>query len=200
MNLLLATNNKGKLRELSQLFSDLPLNCITLHNAGLDAEVEETEPTYSGNALLKATFFHSASRLPTLADDSGLEVDALDGHPGVRTARYAGPNATNGDRWTKLLNEMKDVPEEKRTARFICVIALVTQGLPPITVEGVCEGRIAFAPSGNGGFGYDPLFFLPEHNCTMAELDETIKNKISHRARAAMKAKEAIRKILEIGD
>ena len=95
------------------------------------------------------------------------------------------------------MNELKDVPEEKRTARFKCAIALVTQGMPPITVEGVCEGRIAFAPTGDGGFSYDPLFFIPEYNCTMAELDESIKNKISHRARAAMKAKEVLREWLK---
>jgi XTP/dITP diphosphohydrolase len=191
--LLIATNNKGKLRELSQLFSDLQIVCITLRDVGLDIEVEETGATYGENALLKATVLHRESRLPTLADDSGLEVDALEGRPGVHTARYAGPNATNQDRWNKLLNELKDVPDAQRAARFKCAIALVTQGLPPITVEGVCEGRIAFAPAGDGGFGYDPVFFLPEYNCTMAELDESIKNKISHRARAAMKAKEVLR-------
>ena len=191
--LLIATNNKGKLRELSQLFSDLPLNCITLNEAGFDIEVEETGATYGENALLKATILHRESRLLTLADDSGLEVDALDGRPGIHAARYAGPNATNQDRWNKLLNELKDVSDAQRTARFKCAIALVTQGMPPITVEGVCEGRIAFAPSGNGGFGYDPIFFIPEYNCTMAELDETIKNQISHRARAAVKAKEILR-------
>ena len=180
--LLIATNNKGKLRELSQLFSDLPLNCITLNEAGFDIEVEETGATYGENALLKATILHRESRLLTLADDSGLEVDALDGRPGIHAARYAGPNATNQDRWNKLLNELKDVPDAQRTARFKCAIALVTQWMPPITVEGVCEGRIAFSPSGNGGFGYDPIFFIPEYNCTMAELDETIKNQISHRA------------------
>ena len=178
--LLIATNNKGKLRELSQLFSDLPLNCITLNEAGFDIEVEETGATYGENALLKATILHRESRLLTLADDSGLEVDALDGRPGIHAARYAGPNATNQDRWNKLLNELKDVPDAQRTARFKCAIALVAQRMPPITVEGVCEGRIAFAPSGNGGFGYDPIFFIPEYNCTMAELDETIKNQISH--------------------
>lgn len=197
MKLLIATNNSGKLRELSQLLSDLPVNCITLNDVGLDIGVEETGATYGENALLKATILHRESRLPTLADDSGLEVDALDGRPGVHTARYAGANATNQDRWNKLLNELKDVPEEKRTARFKCAIALATQGLPPITVEGVCEGRIAFAPSGDGGFGYDPIFYIPEYNCTMAELDESIKNKISHRAHAAMKAKEVIRKLIE---
>ncbi len=196
LRLLLATNSTGKLRELSQLFSDLPLKCITLNDAGLEIEVEETGATYGENALLKATVLHRESHLPTLADDSGLEVDALDGRPGVHTARYAGPNATNQDRWNKLLNELKDVPEEKRTARFRCVMALVTQGMPPITVEGVCEGRIAFTPAGDGGFGYDPIFFIPEYNCTMAELDDTIKNKISHRARAAMKAKEVLREWL----
>jgi XTP/dITP diphosphohydrolase len=193
IRLLLATNSTGKLRELSQLFSDLQINCITLNDAGLNIEVDETGTTYSENALLKATVLHRESRLPTLADDSGLEVDALDGRPGVHTARYAGPNATNQDRWNKLLNELKDVPEEKRTARFRCVMALVTQGMPPITVDGVCEGRIAFAPAGDGGFGYDPIFFLPEYNCTMAGLDESIKNKISHRACAAAKVKEILR-------
>jgi len=197
IKLLLATNNVGKLRELSKLFSDLPLLCITLNDIGLNIEVDETGTTYGENALLKATIIHRESRLPTLADDSGLEVDALDGRPGVHTARYAGPNATNQDRWNKLLNELKDVPDAQRTARFRCAMALATQGMPPITVEGVCEGRIAFAPAGDGGFGYDPIFFIPEYNCTMAELDESIKNQTSHRARAAMKMKETLREWLK---
>lgn len=198
--IIIATNNRGKLNELSNLLGDLPISCISLEEAGIDLEVEETEDTYFGNAILKANTLHCVSGLPTLADDSGLEVDALDGRPGVLTARYGGHKATQIDKWNKLLDELRDVPDEKRTARFRCVIALATQGMPTQTVEGVCEGRIARAPVGSGGFGYDPIFYLPEYGCTMAELPEDVKNKISHRARAVNKAKEVIRKMLENGD
>jgi XTP/dITP diphosphohydrolase len=200
MKLVIATNNLGKLQELSNLLEKLPVTCISLKDAGLDIDVEETGTTYRENALLKATVIHRACRLPTLADDSGLEVDALEGRPGLYTARYAGENATQVEKWNSLLEELKAVPDEKRTARFRCVIALVAQGLPPTTVEGVCEGRLTFTPRGSGGFGYDPLFFIPQYNCTMAELPEEIKNQISHRARAMSKAKEVLQKWLEIGD
>lgn len=190
--LLIATHNAGKVKEIGALLDDLPLDYLSLDDAGISQEVPETGDTYAVNALLKATFACRATGLTTLADDSGLEVDALGGRPGLRTARYAGPNATNAERWAKLLAELKDVPWERRIARFRCAVALAAPDREPQAVDGACEGIITFAPSGSGGFGYDPLFFMPEHDCTMAELSDEVKNQISHRARAAHKAKTVI--------
>ena len=190
--LLIATHNPGKVREIGALLNDLPIDYLSLDDAGISQEVAEMGDTYAANALLKAAFACRATGLTTVADDSGLEVDALGGHPGLHTARYAGPNATNAERWAKLLAELKDVPWEKRTARFRCTVALAAPDREPRVFDGVCEGFIAFAPSGSGGFGYDPIFFMPEHNCTMAELSDDVKNQISHRARAVHKAKAVI--------
>ncbi len=190
--LVLATHNAGKIRELKQVLSELPVELASLADVALAEETEETGDSYAANALLKATAICRLTGLPTLGDDSGLEVDALGGRPGLHTARYAGPAATNPDRWAKVLAELRDTPWPERTARFRCAMALVKPGSPPQVVEGVCEGMIALAPSGAGGFGYDPIFYLPEYGCTMAELNQEIKNQVSHRARAAQKAKGII--------
>ncbi|MEK7277039.1 MAG: XTP/dITP diphosphatase [Chloroflexota bacterium] len=190
--LVLATHNAGKIRELKEILSELPIELASLADLALAEETEETGDTYAANALLKATAICQLTGQPTLGDDSGLEVDALGGRPGVHTARYAGPAATNPDRWAKVLAELRETPPPERTARFKCAMALVRPGVPPQVVEGVCEGMIALAPSGAGGFGYDPIFYLPEYACTMAELNQKIKNQVSHRARAAQKAKGVI--------
>jgi len=190
--LLVATHNPGKIREVSAIFADLPVEYLTLTDVGVIEEIPETGDSYAANALLKATAACQTTGLLTLADDSGLEVDALGGRPGLYAARYAGPNATNADRWAKLLAELGDTPQAGRTARFRCAIALAHPSGETHVVEGACEGQIAFAPAGTGGFGYDPLFYMPEYGCTMAELDEAIKNQVSHRARAAQKAKAVI--------
>ncbi|MBI4316487.1 MAG: RdgB/HAM1 family non-canonical purine NTP pyrophosphatase [Chloroflexi bacterium] len=186
--LLIATRNPGKIRELQAIFGHLPVRLLTLTEAGFAEDTPETGDTYAANALLKATAACRGTGLPTLADDSGLEVDALRGRPGLLSARYAGPAATDADRRAKLLAELAQMPDSPRTARFRCAMACVHPGFPERIVEGVCEGRIAPAPVGAGGFGYDPVFFMPEFGCTMAELDEAIKNRVSHRARAAQKA------------
>ncbi len=186
---LVATHNPGKTREFNAVFDDLAVEYLTLNDVGINESIPETGDSYVANALLKAIAACRATGLFTLADDSGLEVDTLGGRPGLYAARYAGPNATNADRWAKLLGELGETPQAGRTARFRCAIALCAPGREPVTVEGACEGQIAFTPAGTGGFGYDPLFYLPEYGCTMAELDEAIKNKVSHRARAAQKAK-----------
>lgn len=191
--LVLATHNAGKIRELKEILSELPAELASLADLGLTEETEETGGSYAANALLKATAICRLTGLPTLGDDSGLEVDALGGRPGLHTARYAGLAATNPDRWARVLAELRDTPWPERTARFRCAMALVKPGRPPEVVEGVCEGMIARAPSGAGGFGYDPIFYLPEYGCTMAELNQEITNQISHRARAAQKAKSVIR-------
>ncbi|MCX7047115.1 MAG: RdgB/HAM1 family non-canonical purine NTP pyrophosphatase, partial [Candidatus Sumerlaeota bacterium] len=148
--------------------------------------------TYQANALIKARIWAQRSGLISLADDSGLEVDALDGRPGVYSNRYA---PTSADRIVKLLGEMQNVEEARRTARFVCVMALVWPDGKTEVRRGVCEGRISFEPAGVGGFGYDPVFYLPDYGQTMAELPADEKNKISHRARAAQPIREILAKV-----
>jgi XTP/dITP diphosphohydrolase len=193
--LLLATNNPGKAREYKSLLSGVPFELVTPAELGVDAEVEETGTTFEENARLKATTLAAESGLLTLADDSGLEVDALGGEPGTLSARYAGENASDADRVNYLLSKMQNVPEGKRQARFRCVIAIATPQGEVELCSGECEGFIALKPKGNRGFGYDPVFYLPELGKTMAELPLGEKNKISHRARAAAKAKEVLKRL-----
>jgi len=190
--LLLATNNKGKVREYKSLLRGVPYTIVTPADEGINIAIEEAGSSFEENARLKATGFARESRLLALADDSGLEVDALGGEPGVLSARYAGEGASDEDRISFLLEKLKDVPEGKRGARFRCVIAIAS---PKGTVElcsGECRGVIAVKPRGSNGFGYDPVFYVPELGKTMAELPPDVKNKISHRARAAAKAREAL--------
>jgi XTP/dITP diphosphohydrolase len=192
MKLLIATRNRGKKREYARLLEGLEVELIALDDLGVTKTIKEDGASYTENALLKARGYAAATGLLTLADDSGLEVDALDGAPGVLTARYAGEGATDEQRYSLLLEQLKDVPHEHRTARFRCVIALAwPDGRVEIT-EGVCEGRITREPRGEHGFGYDPVFYVPEYGCTMAELPPEIKNRISHRARAATVASEIL--------
>jgi XTP/dITP diphosphohydrolase len=194
MRLLLATHNRGKRREWRALLDGLDVELLLPDDLGLTGDIEETGETYTENALIKARALAAASGLPTLADDSGLEVDALDGAPGVRSARYH--LGTDEVRYRALLKALDGVPEEKRGARFRCIAALVLPGdsdAREFITEGVCEGVIGFGPAGEEGFGYDPVFYLPERDCTMAELPAEEKNRISHRARAA----QAMRPILE---
>ncbi|MBN1484091.1 MAG: tRNA (guanosine(37)-N1)-methyltransferase TrmD [Chloroflexia bacterium] len=192
--LLLATNNPGKLREYRALLAGLPIELVTPAELGLELEVEESGQSYAENAALKARAFARASGLLSLADDSGLEVDALDGAPGLRSARYDG--GSDRDRYQLLLERLADVPPERRTARFRCVIAIAGPAGTVQTCEGTCEGHIIEAPRGGSGFGYDPVFLLPERGRTMAELPAEEKNEISHRARAAQKARALLRDIL----
>ncbi len=192
VRLLVATNNPHKIAELGAILAGLPVTLVTPGEIGLDLDVEETGQTLEENAILKATAFARASGLPALADDSGLEVDALGGDPGVRSRRYAGEHASDEMRIALLLERLRGVPEAQRTARFRCVMALATaEGLVG-TVQGTCEGRIAGAPRGRHGFGYDPIFWLPERGQTMAELTPEEKNQISHRARAGAAARRLI--------
>jgi XTP/dITP diphosphohydrolase len=160
----------------------------------LRIEVPEDGITYADNAAQKALAYARASDLLTLADDSGLEVDALDGAPGVYSARYAPGHDT--DRVTALLGHMRDVPWEQRTARFRCAVVIATYTGELCRTEGVCEGLIALVPAGEGGFGYDPIFYLPDHGCTMAQLPQARKNRISHRARAIEAAMPTLRRLL----
>lgn len=185
--LLIATRNQGKIREYQRLLATVPYSLIGLDDAGLSFDVEETGQTFAQNAILKATTYARASGLLTLADDSGLAVDALGGEPGVRSSRYAGPTAGDPERIAFLLDRLAAVPTSERTARFHCVIAVAQPSGEVITVDGTCEGIITQTARGSGGFGYDPVFYLPDQACTMAELSPQEKNRISHRARAARK-------------
>lgn len=196
MKLLLATNNKAKVGEYRSLLADLPCRLVTLADEGIDLVVEEVGESLEENARLKATVLAERSGLITLADDSGLEVDMLGGEPGRLSARYAGENATDRERITYLLKKLEGVPWEKRTARFKCVIALATPDGKVEFGKGECEGLITFEPRGGYGFGYDPIFFLPQLGKTMAKLTLEEKNKVSHRARAARQVPQALANLL----
>jgi XTP/dITP diphosphohydrolase len=193
--LLLATNNAGKVKEYRSLLQGIPFELVTPKEMGNTMDVAETGATYRENARLKACSLAAQSGLLTLADDSGIEVDALNGEPGVVSARYAGENASNAERVDHLLSELKDVPKEKRTARFYCLIAIAQPNGTVQFCDGECKGTIAFKPSGERGFGYDPIFYLPEWGKTMAELPVEVKNQISHRGTAAQKAKLLLQKM-----
>ena len=194
MEFLVATQNRGKTREFRRLFALWGDKIRFPSELGLRIEVNEDGGTYAANARKKALAYVRASGMLTLADDSGLEVDALDGAPGVYSARYtAGDDA---DRVAALLAHLADVAWEQRTARFRCVIVIATPEEKIYTVEGVCEGMIGFEPAGQGGFGYDPIFYLPERGCTMAQLPAQVKNRISHRAQAAEAAMPILRRLL----
>lgn len=184
--LLVATHNKGKVAEYADILGDMAIDWLTLDDAGVTEDVDETGATFRDNAILKAQAYARQTGLLTLADDSGLEVDALGGQPGVLTARYGGPGLSAADRYRLLLANLSNVPAERRTARFHCVVAVVApDGALLGTADGVCEGVIAWEPVGEGGFGYDPVFFLPGREQTMAQLDAAEKHRISHRGRAA---------------
>lgn len=186
--LLLATANQAKVREYLGLLKAVAYELVTPPEMGINLTVAEVGQSLEENAALKATALATRSRLITLADDSGLEVDALDGAPGVLSARYAGQQASDSDRVNYLLGQLKDVPWEKRTARFRCVIAITTPAGPVELCSGECPGFITFAPRGDHGFGYDPVFYLPELDKTMAELPMEVKNRVSHRGQAARRA------------
>ena len=189
-DLLIATHNPGKLREFAAIFADLDLNLRTLDDLGIHEDIEETGTTFEQNARLKAEGYAALTGLPTLADDSGLEVAALNGEPGVYSARYGGVKGEAQLRY--LLNKLEGVPFNARLARFICVIGLKRPGAEPEFVEGTLPGVIEFEPRGTGGFGYDPLFYLLDEDKTLAELPAERKNAISHRAAAARAAREVL--------
>jgi XTP/dITP diphosphohydrolase len=183
--LLIATNNAGKILELTALLANLPLRLRQLSEFPQIEEVEETGNTFAENASFKATQYGRQANLLTLADDSGLEVDALNGAPGVLSARYAGPNATDADRNARLLEELGLAVDGRRTARFVCAIALYDPSTEATEIfHGTCEGHIAQHPRGQHGFGYDPLFIPSGHTQTFSELSEAVKQQISHRSRA----------------
>jgi XTP/dITP diphosphohydrolase len=190
--LLLATNNKGKLREYRRLLHGIPFELVTPAYLGITAEIPESGATFEENAIQKATTMASLSNLLTLADDSGLEVDALGGAPGPLSHRFAGKNATDAKRVKFLLAKLKDAPTKNRAAEFRCVIAIAEPAGRVEICSGSCRGIIIDKPKGTNGFGYDPVFYVPELGKTMAELTLKQKNLISHRARAAEKVKKLL--------
>lgn len=199
IKLLIATNNPGKVREYEELLAHLPIEITFPAQEGVVLDVEESGLTFEENACLKAQAYAQASGLLTLADDSGLEVDALRGAPGVHSARYAGPDADDIDRYQKLLAELADVPAKDRSARFWCVVAIVEPDGAVHTAGGACEGQIGLKPRGDHGFGYDPVFVVDGYGGqTMAELDPELKNRISHRARAVEAAEPVLAQL--VGD
>jgi XTP/dITP diphosphohydrolase len=193
-DMLLATTNQHKLGEYRAIFSALPFRLLSLHDIQLEMDVEETGTTFAENAEMKAVAYAKASGTLSLADDSGLEIDALGGAPGVYSARFGGREASYEARFRLILEQLKGFPLEKRTARFRCVIAVAEPSGYFQTVEGTIEGRIADAPRGEYGFGYDPIFLVPELGKTTAELAPAQKNRISHRGRAAQLAATLLRK------
>lgn len=191
--LLVASRNPKKKKELEELLAELALHIVTLDELGISAEVEEDGKTFEENAIKKATLNASWSGYPCLADDSGLEVDALGGQPGVYSARFAGDDVDDASNNQKLLALLQGVPEVQRTARFVAVIAVSAPDGQVVTVRGSCEGHIAMTPAGTGGFGYDPLFIPSGFTRTFAELTAEEKHAISHRGQALQKIKPVLR-------
>lgn len=181
MKIIAATKNKNKLREFREILRGFEI--ISQEDAGVDIDVEETGTTFEENSMLKAKAIFETTGIAAIADDSGLCVDALDGQPGVYSARYGGEGYDDAGRVQLLLKNMKDVPDENRTARFVCAITLV-DGNGVITARGECEGKIDYEPKGENGFGYDPVFFVEEFGKTTAEISPEQKNEISHRGKA----------------
>ena len=196
MKLVLASKNEKKLREMDEILSSLGIEVISEAQAGVDVEVEETGTTFEENSLLKARAVMEASGLPAIADDSGLCVDALGGAPGVYSARYGGPELDDTGRYRLLLENMKGQP---RGARFVSVITCCFPNGDVLTARGECPGTIAFAPMGEGGFGYDPVFFLPKLKKTFAQLTPEEKNAISHRGLALRAFREKLEEYLHGG-
>jgi XTP/dITP diphosphohydrolase len=183
LQIVLATHNRGKMKEMSSILAHLPVTLLTLDDFPQIGEIPETGETLKENAFIKAETVHQKTGLPALADDTGLEVDALDGAPGVHSSRYDGETATFEDNCRKMMQEMDGIPAEERTARFHTVIAFVSDSGNEWT-EGMVEGRILEKKQGDGGFGYDPLFYYPPLKKTFAELNSEQKNNISHRGKA----------------
>ncbi len=188
-SLLLATTNRHKLEEYRAIFADLPFQLLSLSEISLDMDVEETGTTFQENAELKALAYANASGLLSLADDSGIEIDALGGEPGVYSARFLGPDVSYAERFRVILELMHGFPVAQRTARFCCVITIAEPSGYHRSVEGIVNGIIADAPRGEHGFGYDPLFLVPEYGKTTAEMSPELKHRISHRGRAAVLAR-----------
>ena len=194
--IIIATGNKGKAKEFESMFAPLGYQVLTLHDLEGAVDVEETGSTFEENAILKAESLCEQFQTMVIADDSGLMIDALDGRPGVYSARYAGEEKSDDANMTKVLEELKDVPKEQRTARFYCALAVARPGEETLTVSGTVEGYIQSERQGEYGFGYDPIFYVPSLKKTMAQLRPEEKNAISHRANALATLKTTLHKLL----
>lgn len=192
MKIILASNNKGKIKEMREILSSIGFEVISQSESGFNLDVEETGTTFEENSALKAKALYEKCNGCVIADDSGLEVDYLNKAPGVFSARYAGENATDRERYEKLLSELDGVPYEKRTARFVCVICFINAKGEEHFFRGECEGHIGFEPKGENGFGYDPVFYINEKS--MAEISSEEKNIISHRALALKKLSDFLKR------
>lgn len=194
MKVIFATGNENKLREIRQITADMDIEIVSMKDAGVYVDVEETGTTFEENAYLKASAIAKKSGLPTLADDSGLEIDYLGKEPGIYSSRYMGEDTPYPVKNAELLRRMEGVPDEKRTARFVCAICYVRPDGSSETVKATMEGRVAYEIAGENGFGYDPIFFLPERGCTSAELSPEAKNEISHRGKALRMMRDILMK------
>jgi XTP/dITP diphosphohydrolase len=195
---VLASSNQGKLRELNQMLGGLGMEVVAQSDFDVP-DAEETGLSFVENAILKARHAARLTGLPAMADDSGLEVDALKGAPGIYSARYAGPGATDAKNLQKLLADIKDVPEAARTARFQCLMVFMTheKDPTPLICQGTWEGHILFEPCGDNGFGYDPIFYVPGEDCASAQLRPEVKNRLSHRGQALGKLLHALQAVTE---
>lgn len=190
---IFATGNQDKMREIRQILSDVDVNTLSLREAGIDGDVEENGGSFEENALIKARVAREGgAKGIVLADDSGLEIDYLGGEPGIYSARYMGEDTSYHEKNKNFIERLDGVEEEKRGARFVCAIAAVLEDGSSFTVRGTMEGRIAHEERGSNGFGYDPVFYLPEYGCTAAELTPEEKNRISHRGRALSEMKKRL--------
>ena len=190
--IIFATGNEGKLREIRMILKDFPVEIVSMKEAGIDADIDENGTTFEENALIKARTIMQMTGDIVLADDSGLEIDYFDGAPGVYSARFLGEDTSYDIKNQYILDKLQDVPDEKRTARFVCVMAAVFPDGSEVTRRGTIEGIIGHEIAGENGFGYDPIFFVPEYGCTSAQLAPDVKNEISHRGKALRALKDAI--------
>ena len=197
MKIIFATGNENKLREIRQITENMGIEIVSMKDAGYYTEVEETGTTFEENAYLKASTIAKKCNLPTLADDSGLEIDYLNKEPGIYSSRFMGEDTPYSVKNAELLRRMEGVPDEKRTARFVCAICLVRPDGSSETVKATMEGRVAYKIAGENGFGYDPIFFLPERGCTSAELSPEEKNEISHRGKALRMMRDILEKEID---
>ena len=192
--IVFATGNAGKIREINAIMADGKTEIVSLKDAGIQIDIEENGNTYEENALIKARAVAALTEDIVMADDSGLEVDYLNKEPGVYSARYLGEDTPYSVKNAEIIRRLEGVPDEQRTARFVCAIAAVLPDGKELTVRATIEGRIDYEEKGTGGFGYDPIFYVPEYGCTTAELTEEQKNQISHRGRALEAMKEELKK------
>lgn len=196
--IIFATGNAGKMKEIRNILSDLPVQVLSMKEVGIQTDIVEDGKTFAENAVIKARAIMQLTGEVVLADDSGLEIDYLNKEPGIYSARYMGEDTSYRIKNANLIQRLEGVPDEKRTARFVCAIAAAFPDGTVKTTEGTIEGRIGYEEKGENGFGYDPIFYVPEFGCTTAELSEERKNKISHRGRALAEMKEILKDKLEM--